>query len=173
MQKKLPQTVDFLKQVERNSCFEGVWPMVFCERLRQALAGTDCNDDGEIHARLKFSIQAGVPCLDGEVNADLELNCQCCLEPVSYHVQSRFRFGLISSDEEAGLLPEEFEPLLVSGSEQSLIDLVEDELLLSLPIVARHDEECSEVLLKHKDDEDEKVQHDTHRPFAALKDLMN
>ena len=48
---------------------------------------------------------------------------------------------------------------------------MEDEILLSLPIVARHDEECSEILQKHKDDD--RVQHDTYKPFAALKDLMS
>jgi uncharacterized metal-binding protein YceD (DUF177 family) len=48
---------------------------------------------------------------------------------------------------------------------------VEDEILLSLPIVARHDDECSEILKKHKDDE--RVQQDTYKPFAALKDLMS
>jgi uncharacterized metal-binding protein YceD (DUF177 family) len=48
---------------------------------------------------------------------------------------------------------------------------VEDEILLSLPIVARHDEECSEILQKHKDDD--RVQHDTYKPFAGLKDLMS
>ncbi|MGB5520603.1 MAG: YceD family protein, partial [Gammaproteobacteria bacterium] len=61
--------------------------------------------------------------------------------------------------------------LIVTGSEVSLLDLVEDELLLSLPIVAKHEEECSEILQQHK--EDDEAQHDTYRPFAALKDLMN
>ena len=105
------------------------------------------------------------------MEAELELRCERCLEPVKQHIESDFRFGLIASEDEADLLPREFEPLLVSESEQSLLELVEDELLLSLPIVARHDEECSEILQKHKDDDE--VQHDTYRPFAALKDLMS
>jgi uncharacterized protein len=85
-------------------------------------------------------------------------------------IESDFRFGLVTSEDEAELLPGEFEPLLVTGSEVSLPDLVEDELLLSLPIVARHEEACSELLQKHK--KDEGVQQDTYKPFAALKDLM-
>jgi len=167
MQKKLPDSVDFLKQVERDACFEGTWPVSGFERL----AETICNNQGEVTARLKFATRAGTPCLDGYVEAELELRCERCLEPVKQHIESDFRFGLIASEGEADLLPKEFEPLLVSDSEQSLLELVEDELLLSLPIVARHDEECSEVLQKHKDDDE--VQHDTYRPFAALKDLMS
>lgn len=167
MQKKLPDSVDFLKQVERNAFFEGAWPVSGFERLAEAV----CNNQGEVTARLRFSTRAGTPCLDGYVGAELELRCERCLEPVKQHIESDFRFGLITSEEEADLLPKEFDPLMVSDAEQSLLELVEDELLLSLPIVARHDEECSEVLQKHKDDDE--VQHDTYRPFAALKDLMS
>ena len=167
MQNKLPESVDFLKQVERNACYEGTWPVSRFERLAEII-----NDHGgEVAARLRFGISAGTRCLDGKVEAELELRCERCLDPVKHRIESDFRFGLITSEDEAELLPKEYEPLLVTESEQSLIDLVEDELLLSLPIVARHDEECSEILRKHKIEND--AQQDTHRPFAALKDLMN
>ena len=167
MQKKLPESVDFLKQVERNACFEGVWPVSAFTRLAEVVY----KDQGEIKARLKFGTRAGTNCLDGHVQADLELRCERCLEPVNKHIESDFRFGLITSEDEAGLLPKEFEPLLASNYELSLLELVEDEILLSLPIVARHDEECSGILQKHKDDD--RVQQDTYKPIAALKDLMS
>jgi len=167
MQKKLPERVDFLKQVERKACFEGAWPLSRFERLGDIIS----DNSGDVTARLKFGISAGTRCLDGSIEAELEMRCERCLEPVKKHIESGFRFGLITSEDEAEFLPKEFEPLLVTESEQSLIELIEDELLLSLPIVAKHDEECSEILQKHK--QDEKGQHDTYRPFAALKDLMN
>lgn len=167
MQKKLPESVDFLKQVEKNACYEGGWPLARFERLREII-----NDSsGEVTARLRFGTSAGTRCLDGSIKAELELRCERCLEPVKKHIETGFRFGLVTSEDEAELLPKEFEPLIITGSEQSLIDLVEDELLLSLPIVARHEEECSEILQKHKNDG--AAQQHTHRPFAALKDLMN
>ena len=167
MQKKLPENVDFLKQVERNACFEGTWPVSRFERLTDIIH----DSSGEVAARLRFGISAGTPCLDGAIEAELKLRCERCLEPVTHRIESDFRFGLITSEDEAAFLPKEYEPLLVTESEQSLIELVEDELLLSLPIVAKHDEECSEILQKHKAKSD--TQHDTYRPFAALKDLMN
>ena len=162
MQKKLPVRVDFLKQVERKACFEGTWPVALFERLVEAI--------GEVSVWLKFGTRAGTPCLDGRVQAELALRCERCLEPVMHSIDSNFRFGLIASEGEADLLPKEFEPLLVADTEQSLLELVEDELLLSLPIVARHDGQCSEILQKHI--KDDRAQHDTYRPFAALKDLM-
>jgi uncharacterized protein len=167
MQKKLPDTIDFFKQVDRNACYDCVWPVQSFERLKDVIY----DNKGEVKARLKFGTRAGVRCLDGSVEADLELRCERCLDPVKHHIEGGFRFGLISSDGEVSLLPEEFEPLIVTNAELSVIDLVEDELLLCLPIVAKHDEECSEILQKHSNNG--KTQHDTHRPFAALKDLMN
>jgi len=167
MQKKLPESVDFLKQVERNACFEGAWPLSVFTRLAEVVY----NNQGEVKARLKFGTRAGTNCLDGHVQAELVLRCERCLEPVQQHIESDFRFGLITSEDEADSLPKEFEPLLASNYELSLLELVEDEILLSLPIVARHDEECSEILQKHKDDDG--VQQDTYKPFAALKDLMS
>ena len=166
MQKKLPVRADFLKQVERSACFEGTWPVAGFERLVEVI----CSNTGVVSVWLKFGTRAGTPSLDGHVQADLELRCERCLDPVRFHIDSKFRFGLIASDEEAALLPKEFEPLLVADGEQSLVELVEDELLLSLPIVARHEGQCSEILQKHK--QDDSASHDTHRPFAALKDLM-
>ncbi len=167
MQKKLPESVDFLKQVERNACFEGSWPVSGFTRLAEAV----CSNQGEVTARLKFGTRAGTNCLDGHVQAELELRCERCLNPVKQYIESDFRFGLITSEDEADSLPKEFEPLLAPDYELSLFELVEDEILLSLPIVARHDEECSEILQKHKDDDE--VQRDTYKPFAALKDLMS
>jgi uncharacterized protein len=167
MQKKLPESVDFLKQVERNACFEGAWPVSRFERLAEVI----CSNQGEVKARLRFGTRAGTPCLDGAVQAELELRCERCLDPVIKHIESDFRFGLITSEDEADLLPKEFEPLLAQNYELSLLELVEDEVLLSLPIVARHDEECSEILQQHE--ANDSVQQDTYRPFAALKDLMN
>jgi len=59
-----------------------------------------------------------------------------------------FKFALINSEEEIELLPEEFEPYLVEGDEQSIIELIEDELLLCLPMVTIHDDSCSAYMMK-------------------------
>ena len=92
MQKKLPESVDFLKQVERNACFEGAWPLSGFTRLAEVLY----NNEGEATARLKFGTRAGTNCLDGHVQAELVLRCERCLEPVKQHIESDFRFGLIA-----------------------------------------------------------------------------
>lgn len=165
MPKQLPETVDFLKQAERNVRLEGVWPLAGLERLSEVLS----DNSGELYARVSFSSGAGYLCMQGSIDAALVLNCQRCLEPMQHEVSERFKFGLITSEEEADELPADIEPYLVEGEEQSLIDVLEDELLLSIPIAAMHQEECSEYLRQLN--EKRRVEKEKSNPFAVLKDL--
>ena len=73
------------------------------------------------------------------------------------------------NEEEMQELPADLEPYLIEGDEQSIIDLLEDELLLSLPIAAVHQEECSEFLKKH--DEQKQAEKEASSPFAVLKGM--
>ena len=68
--------------------------------------------------------------------ADLPLQCQRTLERYLQPVKVVQRLGLITSEAQEAALPEEMEPLLVPESgELRGIDLVEDELILALPVV--------------------------------------
>jgi uncharacterized protein len=165
MSEQLPETADFLKQAERRVSLEGDYPLAKLERLSEAL----CDTAGELHARLNFGSTAGFHCLQGTVEADLKLTCQRCMGPMDFRVSGRFRFGLILDDEEIKELPTDLEPYLVEGDEQSITDLLEDELLLSLPIAAMHQEECSEFLRKHN--EQKQAEKEASSPFAVLKGM--
>ena len=166
MPNPLPECVDFLKQVERSARYEGVWPLKRLLRLTPSLL----DDSGEISAQLSFSTRAGIPCLDGRVQADVQMECQRCLETVDTHLEGAFHFGLVSSEGDMALLPAEFEPLLVGEGEQSLIDVIEDELILSLPLVSKHAYDCSPSLKRQQGGE--RGSSETYKPFAGLKDMM-
>ena len=156
-----------MKQVDKNASFEDSLPLSRFERLREIVG----NESGNISVRIRFGKRAGIRCLEGNVSADLVLECQRCLQPLTRHIDGGFRFGLVTSEADFATLPGEFEPFLVEAGEQSLIDVVEDELLLSLPIVALHEEPCSVDGREQK--EHESATGDTYRPFAGLRDLMN
>lgn len=165
MPEQLPETADFLKQAERSVSLTGSYPLALLDRLGAVLSGTH----GELNARLNFGSKAGFHCLQGTVEANLRLTCQRCMEPMDHRVSSSFKFGLVLDEEEINDLPAEFEPYLIEGDEQSIIDLLEDELLLSLPIAATHQKECSEFLRKH--DEQRQIEKEASSPFAVLKGL--
>ena len=165
MSEQFPETADFLKQAERNVSLEGNYPLASLERLCAAL----CDTAGELHVRLNFGSTAGFHCLQGTVEADLKLVCQRCMNPIQHKVSGRFKFGLVLDEEESQELPPDLEPYLCEGDEQSIIELLEDELLLSLPIAPMHQEECSEFLKKHN--EQKQAEKEASSPFAVLKGM--
>lgn len=165
MQTQLPETINFERQVEINRTIEGEYPLSKLTRLCEALTG----NEGSITAKLVFGQSVGFASLKGSVSAKLLVECQRCLQPLETEVVGNFKFALVRSEEDAELLPEELEPYLIEGEEQSIIELIEDELLLSLPMVTSHEEACSEIL-----NEQEKVKQaekEAAHPFAALKAL--
>ena len=167
MQRELSETANFIRQAERNSSFEGVWPVAKFERLKPVLN----SDQGDVHVSLKFGDRVGIAYLKGSVSAELDMVCQRCLQPMKLPVSGSFLFGLVSDEADIDRLPDDMEALLVEDTEQSLLNIVEDELLLLLPQVSAHTEECSEYLRQ----QDKRRQADklASSPFAVLKNLMS
>lgn len=167
MQTQLPETLNFVRQVERSRTIEGNYPISKLARLSEALPG----NEGYITAKLEFTHSVGFASLKGKVSAKLLVECQRCLEPVETELLGHFKFALVTSEEEFELLPEEFEPYLVEGEEQSIIELIEDELLLCLPMVTVHKNACSDFITRQQ--EAIKAEKEATHPFAALKALKD
>ncbi|MCW8830862.1 MAG: YceD family protein [Gammaproteobacteria bacterium] len=165
MPKQLPETTNFLKQAERNVTLEGTMPLVKLERLSEIL----CGNEGELFAKLHFTSDTGYLGLHGRVEASLELDCQRCMQPMEHKVSGQINFGLMTSEKYEDKLPPDVDPYLLEGDEQSLVEILEDELLLSIPIAAVHQKECSEFLLRQN--EERRVEKEKSNPFAVLKDL--
>jgi len=168
---EMPETVNFKRQVELNRTFEGDYPLAKFSRLRELLANTD----GHVTAKIEFGRSVGFACIKASVSAKLWLNCQRCLQPLEQDVTGSFKFALVRSEEEFELLPEEFEPYLLEGEEQSMIDLVEDELILCLPMVAAHEDACSSYMEKQNKKVKAAIEAEKEEshPFAALQSLKD
>ena len=166
---ELPETVNFTRQVELNRTIEGVYPISKLTRLSEILL----SNEGFVTARLEFGQCVGFACLKGRVSATLSVECQRCLQPMQIEVKGGFKFALVNSEDEFEFLPEELEPYLIEGEEQSIIELTEDELLLSLPMVTVHEEACSGYMSKQnrKMEAAIKAEKEASHPFAALKAL--
>lgn len=167
MQTQLLESVNFARQVELNRTIDGVYPLSKLKRLSEVLV----SNEGYVSAKLEFGHSVGFACLKGKVSAKLLVECQRCLSPMDIEVAGRFKFALVSSEDEFELVPEEFEPLLLEGEEQSIIDLIEDELLLALPMVTAHENACSDYLVKQE--AEVKAEKEASHPFASLKALKD
>jgi uncharacterized protein len=138
----LPRQADIRKLASLDAVLEGSVKVAKLDRVVQALA----TDSGSVNYRLQFGVSdEGINCITGRLDSVVELTCQRCLEPMEYAVASEFVLGAVSSDEKARHLPKRLEPLLV---EDDLVDtqaVIEEELLLCLPIVCYHPaEQCAQ-----------------------------
>jgi len=119
--------------VSARRYFEGTFPLTAFARLRDSLVDAE----GECRFSLEFGRDAmNQAFVEVRAEADLPLQCQRTLERYLQPVKVVQRLGLITSEAQESALPEEMEPLLVPESgELRGIDLVEDELILALPVV--------------------------------------
>lgn len=102
----------------------------------------------------------------------LPLTCQRCLGPVEMPVAIERSFRFVATEELAAIEDEESEEdVLVFSREFNLLDLIEDELLMSLPVVPKHEVCPVAVKLQVADADfvDEPVEKPN--PFALLEQL--
>lgn len=136
------------------------------ERLRPVLASSQ----GWVRGTATFGRLRGRPVVQLQFTAQLQLRCQRCLEPMSVEREGGSLVHLVESEAAAQGLPEDAEMLLAPEGRLLLGDLIEEDLLLSLPIAPRHESgNCGAAQPAEKDEDDaQQVQ----RPFAALEELM-
>lgn len=132
MSTALPERVDVARQVQARRTYEGSLPLASMHRLRDSLAA----DGGEVRYAIEFGKDAfGISFVALRVEAGLPLVCQRTLDVFVLPVAIDQRLGLIAREEQEASLPEGYEPLLVPDGQLDLAGVVEDELILALPVV--------------------------------------
>jgi len=97
----------------------------------------------EVCYKLKFGVDSeGYVFINGCVEAALQLQCQRCLRSVEYNIHSEFHLSPVQNGENAATLPDRYDAVLMEHDKLSVRQLVEDELILSLPIAPMHNREC-------------------------------
>lgn len=139
MSERLPDFIDPLSLVKKQADLRGRIPLAAMPRVRDSILAPD----GEAEVELHFRREERIPTISGRVAATLTLQCQSCMEPLLLPVESEVHLGVVATLEQANALPESLEPLLIGEAGSiPLLDIVEDELLLALPIIPRH-EHCN------------------------------
>ena len=164
-----PLDVDRLSEADADVDF--AVPLAELPRLRAQLA----NVAGEVHGRVHFRRTAGVAVAGLTLSGTARLVCQRCLGPLDVGVEAATEVGLISNEADMNRVPEELEPVLAPEGRISVGELVEEELLLTLPIVPLHADEAGGTcvaadappLATHGREEDQ-----TQRPFEQLAELL-
>jgi uncharacterized protein len=108
------------------------------------------------------------------IDAQLPLTCQRCLGPADIAVAVSRSFRFCESEQAAEAQDAEAEEdVLALSSAFSLADLIEDEVLMALPLVPRHEVCPIAVKLAVADPGFEAALLEKRQPFAALAQLKN
>ena len=111
--------------------------------------------------------------LDLKASVSLPLQCQRCLTPVLETVQAERSFRFVADEATAMALDDEAEEdILVISRDFDALALIEDELILSLPLVPLH-EECPEAMPMSVADPEFEVAAQRPNPFGVLAGLKS
>ncbi len=165
MSAHLPESVDAWRMVSARRSFAGSVAVAGMDRLVELLASRV----GTVDYQLDFGRDAlGTGYLDVHASANVELLCQRTLEPFVATLVVDQRLGLIGDESEEAALPAEYEPLRIDGP-LVLKDVIEDELLLAIPLVPTRP--GSEEVLAPWQAQAEAPAAEVPHPFAKLKNL--
>jgi uncharacterized protein len=164
MSVNLPAVVDVWRMVSASRVFEGTLPLSAFPRLRGSLVDAE----GECRYRLEFGQSGGQAFVEVQAEGSLPLQCQRSLERYLQPVRVMQQLGLVTSEAQESALPEAMEPLLVpEGGEVRPADLIEDELILALPVVP------IDPAARLPDEVEQRGDEDKPNPFAVLRTLKD
>ncbi|MFZ9994449.1 MAG: YceD family protein [Steroidobacteraceae bacterium] len=139
-------------------------PAVEMPRLRDVLS----RPEGTVSGDLRFARRKGRPMVQVSVQAKLPLRCQRCLQPVWVEVAGESEVWFVSEESEADGLEPSVEPTLAPQWKMAPQAVLEEELLLAMPLIPRHgeSEQCQPTSAIAPDEAA------VQRPFADLGKLL-
>ena len=127
---------DLMSLAERGVVIEGEIDLARLGRLKELLNSSE----GKVKARMRFGRRSDdMLIMELHCEATLELVCQRCLEPLDYEVRERVDFAIAEDENALSVIPQGMDLIALEGDRFQPATLIEDELIVSLPLVAKHD----------------------------------
>ena len=159
-------TVDSVELCRTGESRSGAIPVIRLGRLCAELADTS----GELHWTVRGGQHPiGLPQLTMQVRGEVKLVCQRCLTPLTHMIATDTVLVLARDDEDADAIEQRLDDdsidVILADAQQDLLQLVEDDALLALPLSPRHPACPGDAPVVPQDKRPS--------PFAALKSLKN
>ncbi len=164
---KLPINVDPVRAAQKQLELDAIIP----KQLLSRLAESTISVQSDIKTVFSFDIdKQKLRIFHGKASVAVELICQRCNEPMIYQCEAEFTYCPVHNQEQENNLPDAYEAIYYDeNGEVNLHQIVEDELIVTLPQIAKHAiEDCqqSEFELTFGEIDDEEEQRPN--PFDAL-----
>lgn len=163
----LPRQVDIRRLIAADVELKACEPLASFKRLDGMVEGAR----GDVEIELHFFVdEQRLRRIDGAVRAELDVICQRCLQPMPIAIDSHFAVAAVWSDSEGEHFPRHIDPYVVGEEPQDLRELIEDELIISVPYVSYHEEgPCAEQAAAESARREEETRRDN--PFSVLGQL--
>lgn len=160
-------TVDSLDFARSGKLLRGKLEIAALNRLHDRLSSTHGAVEYELAG---YTDDKGKPSLHCQVRGALSLICQRCLQPMEWKVELDSDLVLVTSEDE--LAEDEDDPeapdRLLARKDMNVQELVEDEVLLGLPMAPMHPEgQCRPSISSGTS----QASGEAANPFAALAKL--
>ena len=144
-----------------NRTWQGKLPLTSFVRLQEVLGQVD----GEVHIQLEFSLdENGRIRIAGQVNAPAKLVCYTCMKVRRRDVTATIDLRVVSTDREAREIFADFDAVVLGDGPTTIQDLIEDDILLSIPSrVCVNEGSC-----EHRPTVTVAESEDAYRPFQRI-----
>ncbi len=159
----LPQVIEPRKFAQKRVDLEGFLEVSALSRLHG-----EGNDVVSAYAKLAFDRDdQGRPSVTGSISATVSRCCQRCLNAVEEKVNCTVHWVLVWDDLQAKQLTDA-EPWIVTEEAADVYEAIEEEVLLGLPVVALHSEQCVPESAMQSSPDVSEEEGGSDNPFAQL-----
>lgn len=147
MKNRLPIFIDPIKSAQQRLDYVGIYPADKMVRLAESVS--KIKTDVSCHISVFYDEQK-IVVIKVQAKVDLDLLCQRCFQPMDAEIEINNQFSPVKNETQMMALPEYYDPAILNEyGEIDLLSLVEDELILSLPLAPKHNrEDCDVSALK-------------------------
>ena len=172
MSRDYPDWIQTERAAQAQRSFAGSMPVSRLQRVWDLLEQP--RDEDAVDFEIRVWRDAGrdnrrIIRIDCGLSGEVPMLCQRTLKRYMQPIDARARLAVIESEAELSALPEDLEPKVCADGQLKLAELVEDELLLALPLVPVHP--GSEPVVQAGDVFESPAEPARSHPFAGLADL--
>ncbi len=170
----IPDYVDARKIFAQQTLIEGVLPISRLARFSEAIL----SNEGNVQVSLQFLLDDSFRRLiQGSLQAQVQVTCQRCLEAMTITLKDQFELAVVHTEEQAQKLPKTLDAWICEDVKLVLAEVIEEQLILCMPIVSYHEEHCIaslEFAAKQANKPNAKQgEQGSDSPFAILQKLKD
>ncbi|WP_196138120.1 YceD family protein [Aliikangiella sp. G2MR2-5] len=146
------------------------WQVSEFKRLSEMLI----DDSGRVEVIVQAYFDDRRRCLlKANIKAELKLECQTTFEAITHKLDKVVVFCAVNAESQFAEVEEEFEPVLMEDGFLDMAEVIEDEIILSVPIVANKSLEEIDKKMSYGELDEEAIAAEkaASNPFSVLQNL--